>query len=202
MAINNVGIGASVLGPSVLALKSQLGSLQEQMASGKKASTYAGMGVNEGFAVAARAQLSNISAFADTMTKVTTNINVANTALQSLSDIGNEHGSGGRQYRARAEQQWADHGAADRRRSAGLHGRHSQHPGRRPLPVFRQRHRHPRGGLRRHDAERQWQPGRVEADHFGAPGGRPGDRYRPPGRRPRSAQSLRSPRMPPARPSA
>src|SRR3978361_1780515 len=89
MAINNVGIGASVLGPSVLALKNQLGSLQEQMASGKKASTYAGMGVNEGFAVAARARLSNISAFADTMTKVTTNINVANTALQSLSDIGN-----------------------------------------------------------------------------------------------------------------
>ena len=43
------------------------------------------MGVNEGFAIAARAQLANISAFTDTMTNVNTTINAANTALQSLS---------------------------------------------------------------------------------------------------------------------
>ena len=45
------------------------------------------MGVNEGFAIAARSQLANISAFTDTMTNVNTTINAANTALQSLSTI-------------------------------------------------------------------------------------------------------------------
>ena len=45
------------------------------------------MGVNEGFAIAARAQLANISAFSDTMTNINTAIDVANTALQSLSTI-------------------------------------------------------------------------------------------------------------------
>src|ERR1700747_3399944 len=43
------------------------------------------MGVSEGFAIAARAQLANISAFTDTMTNVNTIINAANTVLQSLS---------------------------------------------------------------------------------------------------------------------
>src|SRR5450631_2396018 len=46
------------------------------------------MGVNEGFAIAARAQLANISAFTDTMTNINTNIGVANDALQSLVNIG------------------------------------------------------------------------------------------------------------------
>ena len=46
---------------------------------------YAGMGVNEGFAIAARSQLANIAAFGTTMTNVNTIISAANTALQSLS---------------------------------------------------------------------------------------------------------------------
>jgi flagellin-like hook-associated protein FlgL len=46
------------------------------------------MGVNEGFAIAARSQLANISAFSDTMSNINTNIGVANTALQSMVDIG------------------------------------------------------------------------------------------------------------------
>jgi flagellar hook-associated protein 3 FlgL len=90
MAVNSLNYGASVLSQSVLNLKSQLTSLQSQLTSGEKSTTYAGMGVNEGFAVAARAQLSNISAFTDTMTNVGTTIDTANTALQSLSDIGGQ----------------------------------------------------------------------------------------------------------------
>jgi flagellar hook-associated protein 3 FlgL len=88
MAINSVNFGNSVLSQSVLDLKNQLTTLQAQLASGQKSTTYAGMGVNEGFAVAARSQLASISAFTDTMTNITTNINVANTALQSMVNIG------------------------------------------------------------------------------------------------------------------
>src|SRR5450755_3129758 len=88
MAINSVGFNASILGQSVLQLKNQLGTLQQQLTTGTKSTTYAGMGVNEGFAIAARAQLANISAFTDTMTNINTNIGVANDALQSLVNIG------------------------------------------------------------------------------------------------------------------
>jgi flagellar hook-associated protein 3 FlgL len=88
MAINSVGFNASVLGLSVLQLKNQLTTLQSQLTTGTKSTTYAGMGVNEGFAIAARAQLSSISAFSDTMSNINTNIGIANTALQSMVDIG------------------------------------------------------------------------------------------------------------------
>src|SRR5260370_39023292 len=46
------------------------------------------MGVNEGFAIAGRSQLANISAFTDTMGNINTSINIANTALQGMVDIG------------------------------------------------------------------------------------------------------------------
>jgi flagellar hook-associated protein 3 FlgL len=88
MAINSVGFNASILGQSVLQLKNQLATLQSQLTTGTKSTTYAGMGVNEGFAIAARAQLANISAFSDTMSNINTNIGMANTALQSMVDIG------------------------------------------------------------------------------------------------------------------
>jgi hypothetical protein len=88
MAINSINYGASVLSQSVLNLKDQLTTLQSQLTTGTKSTTYSGMGVNEGFAVAARAQLANISAFTDTMTNLNTTIGVANTELQGLVDIG------------------------------------------------------------------------------------------------------------------
>ena len=78
MAVSGIGYGNSVLGQSVRSLNDQLTTLSAQLTTGRKATTYAGMGVNEGFAIAARAQLSNISAFTDTMTKINTTISVAN----------------------------------------------------------------------------------------------------------------------------
>jgi flagellar hook-associated protein 3 FlgL len=88
MAINSVGYGTSILNQSVLDLKNQLTLLQSQLTTGTKSTSYAGMGVNEGFAIAARSQLANISAFSDTMSNINTNIGVANTALQSMVTIG------------------------------------------------------------------------------------------------------------------
>src|ERR1700694_2968076 len=88
MAINSVGYGTSILNQSMLDLKNQLTTLQSQLTTGTKSTTYAGMGVNEGFAIAARSQLASISAFTDTMSNINTDIGVANTALQSMVDIG------------------------------------------------------------------------------------------------------------------
>src|ERR1700726_175399 len=88
MAINSVSYAGSALGQAVLNLNNQLTNLSTQLATGEKSTTYAGMGVNEGFAVAARSQLASISAFTDTMTNINTTIGVANTALQALVNIG------------------------------------------------------------------------------------------------------------------
>lgn len=90
MAITGITIGNAALAQSTRSLNDQLAQLQNQLVTGTKSTTYAGMGVNEGFAIAARAQMSNIDAFTDTQTKVNTTIGVANTALQSLVNIGNQ----------------------------------------------------------------------------------------------------------------
>src|SRR6202171_1266520 len=88
MAINSVSYGSSVLNHSIVDLKNQMTQLQSQLTTGKKSTSYAGMGVNEGFAIAARSQLASISAFSDTMSNINTNIGVANTALQAMVNIG------------------------------------------------------------------------------------------------------------------
>jgi flagellar hook-associated protein 3 FlgL len=88
MAINPIiGSGGTLFGQAVQNLNTQLTDLSTQLATGKKSTTYSGFGIGEGFAVAARSQLSSISAFADTITNVNTIINTANTALQSLSKL-------------------------------------------------------------------------------------------------------------------
>src|SRR5262249_45566920 len=84
MSVSSINYGSSLLGQSVQSINKQLADLSTQLSSGVKSSNYAGMGVNEGFAIAARSQLANIAAFGGTMTNVNTIINAANTALQSL----------------------------------------------------------------------------------------------------------------------
>src|SRR3984957_10565575 len=87
MSINSVGFGGTLFGQAVQNLNTQLTNLSTQLATGEKSTTYSGMGTSEGFAIAARSQLSQISAFTDTITNVNTTISAANTALQSLSEI-------------------------------------------------------------------------------------------------------------------
>jgi flagellar hook-associated protein 3 FlgL len=85
MSISSINYANSLLGLSVQNLSNQLSNLSTELSTGVKSTNYAGMGVNEGFAIAARSQLANISAFSTTMTNVNTDINAANNVLQSLS---------------------------------------------------------------------------------------------------------------------
>jgi flagellar hook-associated protein 3 FlgL len=99
MAINSIGNNNFLLGQSIQGLKSQLDTLQTQLSTGTKSTVYSGMGINEGFAIFARAQLSNLSAFTTTMTNINTTIDTTSTALQSFSQIATQvksaAGSGG-----------------------------------------------------------------------------------------------------------
>jgi flagellar hook-associated protein 3 FlgL len=87
MAINSMSSSATLLGQSVANIKTQLNTLQVQLATGEKSTTYSGMGVGEGFAIAARSQLANITGYQNTITNVGTTITTANTALQAIDSI-------------------------------------------------------------------------------------------------------------------
>jgi flagellar hook-associated protein 3 FlgL len=90
MAINSIGSSTSLLGQSIANIKNQLSTLQVQLATGEKSTTYSGMGTGEGFAIAARAQLANITGYQNTITNVGTTISAANTALQALATSGGD----------------------------------------------------------------------------------------------------------------
>ena len=87
MAINSVGNSNFLLGQSIVNLKGQLDTLQTQLATGKKSTVYSGMGIDEGFAIFARAQISNLSAFTTTMTNINTTIATTSISLQSFGKI-------------------------------------------------------------------------------------------------------------------
>jgi flagellar hook-associated protein 3 FlgL len=89
MAITSFG-GSALLGQSILNIKNQLNTLQVQLASGEKGTTYSTMGSGEEFAIAARSQLASITGYQNAITNVGTTIDVANTALQNLSDTANQ----------------------------------------------------------------------------------------------------------------
>ena len=78
MAIDGVSGRTSYLGSALLNVKSQLDDLTQQLASGKKANTYAGLGVDAGFATNLRGQLAALQSYSDTATNINTRINVVN----------------------------------------------------------------------------------------------------------------------------
>ncbi|MDE2471338.1 MAG: flagellar protein [Bradyrhizobium sp.] len=90
MSITSIGYATSPLGQAITSLNNQMTTLSQQLATGEKSNNYAGMGVNEGFAIAARSQLASISAFTDTISNVSTSIQSANNALQAISNLGGQ----------------------------------------------------------------------------------------------------------------
>ncbi|OKO79440.1 flagellar protein [Bradyrhizobium sp. NAS80.1] len=89
MSISSINYSSSILGSQIRNINQQLTDLSTQLSTGKLSQNYSGMGTNEGFAIASRAQLSNIAAYTDTITNVNVSINLANTALQALTTIRN-----------------------------------------------------------------------------------------------------------------
>ena len=85
MAINSIGFNNSLFGQAVVNLNNQLTNLSTQLATGEKSTTYSGMGSGESFAIAARSQLSNISAFTTTIT----NVNTASVGASAVIMAGN-----------------------------------------------------------------------------------------------------------------
>src|SRR5580765_790745 len=80
MSISGVGSRSSLSVQSLV-------DMRRQLDTGKKSTTYAGLGVDRGFTVGLRSQASGLKAFDDTITQVDFRLKVAQTALQRIGDI-------------------------------------------------------------------------------------------------------------------
>ncbi|MCL4713118.1 MAG: flagellar biosynthesis protein FlgL [Pseudorhodoplanes sp.] len=90
MSVGGVGMRSAAMVQSLLAMRTQLGNLQQQMATGKKADTYAGLGLDRGLTVGLRGHLSAISAFGNTITNVGVRLDLAQSTLTRIAEIGRE----------------------------------------------------------------------------------------------------------------
>lgn len=90
MTIEGVSGRTSYLGSSIINLKSQLDTLTQQLATGKKSITYSGLGVDAGVATGLRAQLAGIASNSNTGTLLNTRINIANLSLQGISSASSQ----------------------------------------------------------------------------------------------------------------
>ena len=90
MSIVNVGTRSLLLTQSLVGMRTQLGDLQRQLATGKRADDYAGIGIERGLTVGLRSHLSAISSYSDTITSVKVRLELAQTALSRVAAIGRE----------------------------------------------------------------------------------------------------------------
>ncbi len=87
MTVSSIGGKQAAAIQSLVDLRSTLNDLQRQISTGKKADTYAGLGISRGVTVSLNSQLSAIGGYDATANSVMTRISVANTALGSMSDL-------------------------------------------------------------------------------------------------------------------
>jgi flagellar hook-associated protein 3 FlgL len=87
MSVSSISAQAQLAIQQLNQMRAQFDDLQRQLSSGQKSDTYAGLGLNSGITVSLNAQLSQFSAFNDTIDSVMTRINLMNAALSNMSDI-------------------------------------------------------------------------------------------------------------------
>jgi flagellin-like hook-associated protein FlgL len=73
---------------SLVNMRQQLDDLQRQLSTGKKADTYAGLGLNRGLTVGLNSRLSALQSYDDTIDIVGVRLDLARAALGQIDDIG------------------------------------------------------------------------------------------------------------------
>jgi flagellin-like hook-associated protein FlgL len=88
MTVTGVSSSISPLIQSAVNIDNQLTTLQQQLGSGQKSTTYSGLGPQSGVTVALSAQLAALSSYNDTITNVGTTISLQQSVLQQISSLG------------------------------------------------------------------------------------------------------------------
>lgn len=87
MAITGIGGPAALSMQTILDLRNQLDDLQRQLGTGKKSTTYSGLGLDRGLTIGLRSQLSAIDSYQQTITLVGVRLDLMQTALSQFGDI-------------------------------------------------------------------------------------------------------------------
>ncbi len=89
MIINSsLGINSALSVQTLIDMRNQLTDLQRQLGTGKKADTYAGLGLDRGLTVGLRSQLSAMTGYSQTITEVGVRLDLASEALTQIDKIG------------------------------------------------------------------------------------------------------------------
>src|SRR5665213_599721 len=88
MSVSSIGNSSLMMMQSISDMRTQLDTLQQQLGTGMKSDSYAGLGLSRGLTVGLRSQLSANTGFQDTITSVNVRLNLAQTALGQISSIG------------------------------------------------------------------------------------------------------------------
>src|ERR1044071_5688449 len=75
MSVTGVGVTSSLIVQSLGDMRSQLADLQRQLGTGKKSTTYAGLGLDRGLAVGLRAKLAAMAGYGNSITQLGVRIN-------------------------------------------------------------------------------------------------------------------------------
>ena len=86
MSISGIGSKSALGVQSLVEMRRQLDDLQRQLGTGKKADTYAGIGLDRGLVVGLRDRLSALEGFSSTITNVNVRIDLAQSALDRIAD--------------------------------------------------------------------------------------------------------------------
>jgi flagellar hook-associated protein 3 FlgL len=90
MSVGGVGARTLLLTKSLVDMRSQLGDLQRQLATGKKSNTYAGIGLDRGLTVGLRSHLSAMKSYGNTITNVDVRLELAQSTLSRVAELGRE----------------------------------------------------------------------------------------------------------------
>jgi len=88
MTVTGVGPQSSLIVRALGDMRTQLGDLQRQLGTGKKSTTYAGLGIERGLAVSLRGRLSAMDSYADTVAQIGVRMNLQQTALTRIAVLG------------------------------------------------------------------------------------------------------------------
>jgi flagellin-like hook-associated protein FlgL len=90
MSITGIGSRSSLTVQAMVDMRRQLDDLQRQLGTGKRANTYAGLGINRGLAVSVNNQLAALGSYNSSIEQVGVRLTLAQTALGQIDSIGHK----------------------------------------------------------------------------------------------------------------
>jgi flagellin-like hook-associated protein FlgL len=88
MALSGIGLSSSLSIQAVVDMRNRLIELERQLGTGKKAESYADLGLDRGLTVGLRSHLSAIAGYQQTIDQVDVRLDIAQTVLTQISSIG------------------------------------------------------------------------------------------------------------------